>query len=141
MPSLQPSQPEKNEKKVLVESLKSEWKLMWTERYDDKTRAEGVSSENYTHLKVDRGTIIHATRDYKALDFREVLEQNNVKDTDRFVQPHKETGGWTKFANKDIIPYTPKSQRLAVKRQIEKEAKNKSKQQPKKGGRGWLHSK
>ncbi len=99
-----PTPESKKDEKALIEKLKQEWKQMWTDRFDDKTRAEGVSSENYSHLKVERGTIIHATRDYKALDFREVLQQNRVKDTDRVVQPHKEVGGWTKFANKQIIP-------------------------------------
>ena len=29
--------------KELVEALKVEWKLMWSERFNDKTKAEGVS--------------------------------------------------------------------------------------------------
>jgi hypothetical protein len=124
----------------VVEKLKHEWKLMWSNRFDDKIKAEGVSADSYAMIKVDRGTIIHATRDYKALDFREVLEQNSVKDTDRFVQPHKEEGGWAKFAKQKIIPNTPRSQRIEVRRQLEAEAKKKTNQQPKKGGRGWLHT-
>jgi hypothetical protein len=129
------------QEKAAVEKLKAEWKLLWSNRFDDKIRAEGVSVENYTALKVERGTIIHATRDCKALDFREVLRQNSVKDTDRFVQPHKEEGGWTKFAKKEIIPNTPRSQRLAIKNQIETQTRRAAvNQQQKKGGRGWLHT-
>lgn len=128
------------QEKEVVEKLKQEWKLMWSNRFEDKIKAEGVSVDSYAMIQVDRGTIIHATRDYKALDFREVLEQNKVRDTDRFVQPHKEEGGWTKFAKTQIIPNTPKSQRLALKRQIEAEAKKKNSQQPKNNKRGWLHT-
>jgi hypothetical protein len=39
------------------------------ERFDDKTKAEGVSVANYSSLKVERGTVIHATRDFKPLNF------------------------------------------------------------------------
>jgi hypothetical protein len=128
------------QEKAAVEKLRAEWKLLWSNRFDDKIRAEGVSAENYAALRVERGTVIHATRDFKALDLREVLQQNNVKDADRFVQPHKEVGGWTKFAKKEIIPNTPRSQRLAIKNQIRAQTKKPANQQQKKGGRGWLHT-
>jgi len=135
-----PNTEKTEDQKAKVEKLKQEWKLMWSDRYDDKIKAEGVSVENYTLIKVDRGTIIHATRDYKAMDFREILEQNSITNTDRFIQPHKEEGGWAKFAKKEIIPNSPKNQRLAIKHEMEAEAKKNTKQQPKKGGRGWLHT-
>jgi hypothetical protein len=50
--------------KELVEELKVQWKLLWSERFDDKVRAEGVSVSDYASLSVERGTIIHATRDF-----------------------------------------------------------------------------
>ena len=75
--------------KELVES-KVEWKLMWSKRFDDKVRAEGVSANDYTSLDLERGTIIHATRDFKALNFKEILEQHMVEDPDRYVQPNVE---------------------------------------------------
>jgi hypothetical protein len=122
--------------KELVEKLKVEWKLLWSERYDDKVRAEGVSVNDYTSLDLERGTIIHATRDFNALNFKEILELHMVEDPDRFVQPNVEVGGWNKFVKTKItngdfqkkkraLAYTPK------KREV---------QQPKKGGRGWLHT-
>jgi len=122
--------------KELVEKLKVQWKLLWSERFNDKVRAEGVSVSDYTSLRVERGTIIHATRDFKALNFKEILEQHIVEDLDRFVQPNVDVGGWSKFVKTKItgrelqrndrtLAYVPK------KREV---------QQPKKGGRGWLHA-
>ena len=35
------------EQKKLVEELKVQWKLLWSERFDDKVRAEGVSVNDY----------------------------------------------------------------------------------------------
>ena len=35
------------EQKKLVEKLKVQWKLLWSERFDDKVRAEGVSMSDY----------------------------------------------------------------------------------------------
>ena len=54
--------------KKLVEALKTQWKLMWSERFDDKVVAEGVSANDYDILQVERGLIIHATREFKALN-------------------------------------------------------------------------
>jgi len=122
--------------KELVEKLMVQWKLLWSERFNDKVRAEGVSVSDYTSLRVERGTIIHATRDFKALNFKEILEQHIVEDPDRFVQPNVDVGGWSKFVktkitgrelqrNERALAYVPKKQEI---------------QQPKKGGRGWLHA-
>ena len=120
--------------KELVEKLKVEWKLLWSERFNDKVKAEGVSISDYASLHVERGTIIHATRDFKALNFKEILEQHKVENPDRFVQPNVDVGGWNKFvktkinirdSQKNTFPDVPK------KREV---------QQSKKGGRGWLHT-
>ena len=40
--------------KKLVEELKGEWKLMWSERFNDKVKAEGVSVANYASLRVSK---------------------------------------------------------------------------------------
>ena len=120
----------------MVEKLKVEWKLLWSERFNDKLRAEGVSVSDYASLSVERGTIIHATRDYKALSFKEIVEQNAVENLDCVVQPDVDVGGWNKFVktkinscrlqrNNLILPSVPKKQVI---------------QQLKKGGRGWLHT-
>jgi len=122
--------------KKLVEELKVEWKKLWTERFDDKQRAEGVSAADYRPLRVERGTIIHATRDFKALNFREILEQHRVESPERFVQPDPHVGGWNKFIKNEITVQKPDRHRRAAAYVPEKKAV----QQPKKGGRGWLHS-
>jgi hypothetical protein len=121
--------------KKLVEELKVEWKLLWGERFNDNVRAEAVSVNNYTSLRVERGTIIHATRDYKALNFKQILEQHMVENPERFIQPDNNSGGWSKFVKTQIN--APKAQK---KRSMPDVPKKNVTQQPKKGGRGWLHT-
>ena len=122
--------------KELVEELKVQWKLLWSERFDDKVRAEGVSVSDYASLSVERGTIIHATRDFKALSFKEILEQHLVEDLDRFVQPEVHVGGWNKFIKTEITSRRPQRSKRVASYVPEKRGV----QQPKKGGRGWLHA-
>ena len=122
--------------KELVEKLKVEWKLLWSERFNDKERAEGISVSDYASLYVERGTIIHATRDFKALSFKEILEQHLVEDLDRFVQPEVHVGGWNKFVKTKITSREPQRN----KRTLAYVPKKREVQQPKKGGRGWLHA-
>lgn len=118
--------------KELVEALKVQWKLLWSERFNDKVRAEGVSVSDYASLSVERGTIIHATRDFKALSFKEILEQHMVEDLDRVVQPDVNVGGWNKFVKTEITGREPQRNKRTV-------PKKRVVQQSKKGGRGWLH--
>jgi hypothetical protein len=125
------------EQKRLVEELKVEWKLMWSERFNDKARAEGVSVADYGSLFVDRGTIIHATRDFKALSFREILDRHLVLQPDRFVQPDSAVGGWGKFIKTSINKNACSSRRVGFEVCVKKGS---GVQQLKKGGRGWLHS-
>ena len=121
--------------KELVEELKTQWKKLWQERIDDKVRAEGIATTDYTKLFVDKGTIIHATRSFKPLSFKEILEQNQIQNTDRLIPPNPRIGGWTKFIKIAIT-----NQKLQRKRRaLTYEEPKKEKQQPKKGGRGWLH--
>lgn len=126
--------------KKLVEQLKVQWKLMWRERFDDKVRAEGISVSNYADLSVERGTIIHATRNFKALSFREIVEQHMVEDPDRFVQPDVQVGGWNKFIKTKITGFTPCGRKHAALYSPDKLLAKSEAQQLKKGGRGWLHT-
>ena len=121
--------------KEMVEELKVEWKRLWQERLDDKVRAEGIAAGEYAELFVDKGTIIHATRDYKALSFKEILEQNQVVNAERFIPPSPQVGGWGKFLKQNVTSNKPRRRSRA---EIYDEPL-KEKQQPKKGGRGWLH--
>jgi len=121
--------------KEMIEELKVQWKKLWQERVDDKIRAEGIAIADYCDLFVERGTIIHATKDYKALNFKEILEQHQIANVDRFIPPNPQIGGWTKFIKTSIA-----IQRILKKRRAELYcAEKKQKQQHKKGGRGWLH--
>ena len=121
--------------KEMVEQLRLEWKRLWQERVDDKIRAEGIATADYCDLFVEKGTIIHATKDYKALNFREVLEQHKIAEVDRLISPNPQIGGWTKFIKLNIT-----GQRIRKKRRAELYFnEEKEKQQLKKRGRGWLH--
>ncbi len=121
------------EQRKFVDELRGEWKRLWQERFDDKEKAEGVAVDVYPKLFVDQGTVVHATRDFKALNFKEILEKHEVDP--RNIQPHPEVGGWHKFAKTQINGNKPR------RRSESYEAPKKDvRQQPKKGGRGWLHS-
>ena len=121
--------------KEMVEELRIQWKKLWQERVDDKVRAEGVATANYCDLFVEKGTIIHATRNFKTLNFKEILEQHQVANVDRYIPPNPQIGGWNKFTKVNITNQRPRRKRRAELYCDEK----KEKQQPKKGGRGWLH--
>jgi ABC-type sulfate transport system substrate-binding protein len=121
--------------KEMVEELKSIWKKLWQERVDDKVRAEGIAKADYSKLFVEKGTIIHATRDYKALNFKEILEQHQIANADRLITPDPQIGGWTKFIKVSITNQRSRKQRRAELYCEE----NKQKQQSKKRRRGWLH--
>ena len=121
--------------KELVEELKVEWKKLWLERMDDKVRAEGIAIKDYSSLFVDKGTVIHATRDFKALNFKEILEQHEISNAERYTPPDPHVGGWSKFVKTQITSQNHHRR----KRADFYEAPKKEKQQQKKGGRGWLH--
>jgi len=121
--------------KKLVEELRVAWKQLWSDRLNDKVRAEDISAASYESLRVERGTIIHASRDYKPLNFKEILEEHKVENPDNFIAPNVNVGGWTKFVKTEITAKKPHMKR----RQRENVAEKKVCQQPKKGGRGWLH--
>jgi hypothetical protein len=119
--------------KKLVDNLKDEWKQLWSERLDDKVRAEGIALKDYTQLFVEKGTVIHATRDYKTLNFKEILEKHQVENAERYIPPNPHVGGWAKFVKTNI---TPQKQH---KREVDHHIAEKVAQQSKKNGRGWLH--
>ncbi len=120
----------------MVEELKIQWKKLWQERVEDKVRAEGVATADYCDLFVEKGTIIHATRNFKTPTFKEILEKHQVANPARFIPPDPHVGGLTKFIKTNITNQRPlKKRRL----QVYYEEKKPEKQQPKKGGRGWLH--
>ncbi|MBX5327266.1 MAG: hypothetical protein ACQXXH_01635 [Candidatus Bathyarchaeia archaeon] len=121
------------EQKLFVEELKRQWKLMWRERIDDKVRAEGIAAKDFGLLFVERGTIIIATRDFKLLDFRQILQQHNLVHAEDVVFPSPSTGGWGKFAREVF------GKNSGVKRRASYEKPKGGSGPLKKCGRGWLH--
>ena len=113
---------------------------MWRERFDDKLMAEGVSANDYDILKVEKGLVIHATRDFKALSFKEILQQKLVENPERYISPDVNVGGWNKFVKTEIRKNKPQRGKLAALYKSEKSSSKQAGQQPKKGGRGWLHA-
>jgi hypothetical protein len=118
----------------MVDELRLQWKKLWQERLDDKVRAEGMATADYCDLFVDRGTVIHATRDFKALNFKEILEQHQVINADKYIPPSPQVGGWNKFIKTNITNQPRRTRRADLYRE-----EKRGLQQPKKGGRGWLH--
>ncbi len=120
----------------LVDNLKAQWKRLWQERLADRIRAEEVAVSTYNQLFIDKGTVIHATRDYKALNFKDILEKNAILQPERYNPPDPQIGGWTKFAKTHIT-----NQQTKTKQTQKQPALNgrRKKRQLKKNGRGWLH--
>jgi len=129
------------EKRKFVEELRQQWKILWRQRIEDKVRAEGISDKDYSQLFVERGTVIMATRKFKAPDFYEILQQHlslDFSDISKVLPPNPAIGGWRKF----IRNVLSKQQPFVRRRQSAlPEPVKKASQQLKKGGRGWLHLK
>jgi hypothetical protein len=120
----------------LIKELRVQWKILWKERIDDKFRAEGVANKDYSMLFVEKGLVIFATRDFKALNFREILTCHKLANVDGVVPPSPSVGGWGKFVRTVIAGQKSSGRARETRVQLEKE---KQRQQLKKGGRGWLH--
>ncbi len=119
--------------KELIDELRFEWKKLWNDRLNDKIRAEGIAVDDYSSLFIDKGTIIHATRDFKVLNFKEILKQYEVKDIEKYISPDPHIGGWNKFI-KDNIKKKSKGKTPA-----DFLGKGQNKNRQKKNVRGWLH--
>jgi len=129
------------EKRKFIEELKKQWKTLWRERIDDKVRAEGISDKDYSKLFLERGTVIIATRKFKAPDFYEILQQHLSSvssEINNVLPPNPTVGGWGKFVRSVLSKQQPLARR---RRSAPTEPDKKESQQLKKGGRGWLHFK
>jgi hypothetical protein len=109
---------------------------LWRERIDDHVRAEGVANEDYSELFVERGTVILATRNFKLMDFKDVLERHGIVDFHRHVPADPRVGGWGKFVRTAIAGQVSARR---VKRAAAYVDEPRQRQHLKKGGRGWLH--
>jgi len=122
------------ERDAFRSKLKEQWSLLWTERFDDRVRAEGVSVRDYPLLFTSRGHVIFATRDAKTPSFSQIME---VWASQGMVySPDPDVGGWGKFIRTELYRAAHSRARTYVNGQSKCE---REKQQLKKGGRGWLH--
>jgi hypothetical protein len=119
--------------KELVDELKVEWKRLWQERLDDKVRAEGIAVNDYDSLFIDKGTVIHATRDFKALNFKDILEEHKILNAERYIPPNPNVGGWSKFVKENVTKQRTNSYTKNF------ELKKEGPKRKQKSGRGWLH--
>ncbi len=128
--------------KEKVENLKAQWKELWQARVNDRVRAEGIANLTYPDLFVDRGTIIHATRDFRALNFREILERHQMFNAGRFLPPNPSVGGWGLFIKRTIVSSDASKLGRNKRAKVYKTEylSGKVRQRPKKSGRGWLHA-
>ncbi len=114
--------------------IKIEWNNMWTERFDDKIRAEGIVVKEYPLLLVDRGLVIFANRDAKPPSFAEIVAYWASKGS--VYCPEPSVGGWGKFA-RSAFEKKGRPRTRAMRDRDQK--RSDEKRQLKKGGRGWLH--
>jgi len=89
----------------LITEVKSQWKRMWRERIDDRERAESVAGTDFDKLFVERGTVVLATRSFKLVTLREILERHEVADAERHVPPCKQVGGWGARGARNVASY------------------------------------
>lgn len=127
---------ETTEVKQFVDELRTEWKSLWQNRIDDKVRAEGIAKQDYSKLFVEQGTVIMATRDYKPLEFFDILQDYLGCDARKAGAPNSTVGGWGKFIRNNIRKQKNPTRRFAPPKPTPKKG-----QQQKKCGRGWLHAK
>jgi hypothetical protein len=127
---------ETNELKEFVDELRTDWRHLWRNRLDDKVRAEWIAYQDYSKLFVERGTVIMATRDFKPLEFFDIVKVYLEFDAEKAVPPNSTVGGWGKFIRNKIRKQKNTTRRFSPPKPTPKKG-----QQQKKGGRGWLHAK
>jgi len=125
-----------SQKNEFADEFKKQWKSMWSNRLDDKVRAEGISDKDYSLLFVERGMVIIATRKFKPLDYYEILQQHRLSFGNEIIPPDPSVGGWGKFVRTVL-----NQEKTSIRRRQAPPTPNRHPtQQLKKGGRGWLHS-
>ena len=121
--------------KEIVNELRDQWKQLWNRRRDDLVKAESIATETYSSLCVERGTIIHATRDFKPLSFKEILISHKIGNYGRYVSPAPAIGGWAKFVKTHIRPQNNHlQQRDIIRHEFRKERMQSNKKRC-----GWLN--
>jgi len=124
----------REERDAFLSKLRDEWKLLWRERFDDKVRAEGISTRDYPLVFAGRGQVIFASRAAATPSFSDVVR--SYASQGLVYSPDPVVGGWGKFIRTELNRVVHSRARSFVKNEPRRE---KEKQHLKKGGRGWLH--
>jgi hypothetical protein len=127
------------DKRELINNLKQEWKRMWRERIEDEVKAEGIASNDYEKLFIERGIVLYATRYCTPPDFREVVKNYIEPESIEKNMPNPVEGGIRKFIREYIINQKKLKSRKREETKIGL-AQLKKQQQLKHGGYGWLHN-
>ena len=132
------SNQERSAQTYFRKEIRSEWKDLWNQKFEDKQIAEDVAIRNYELLFVEEGTVIRANRKYKPLDLEDIIERNEKILGLRLTIPRPEEGGYRKFA-KEVLSKETRGRKTRVRRdEFPKEKVRNG--PPKKAGRGWIHS-
>jgi hypothetical protein len=113
--------------------LKEEWNNLWSERFDDRVRAEGIAAHDYPLVLADRGHVIFASRGAKVPSFPDIVEYWRAQG--KVCSPEPAVGGWGKFIRTELKKVAHTRARTAA----QSEPKHGDGQQLKKGGKGWLN--
>jgi len=130
------------ERRMFVEELKKQWKILWRDRIEDKMRAEGISDKDYSQLFIERGTVIMATRKFKSPEFGEIMRRYFSSESKTFshsVCPDPVEGGWGKFIRDATVARSPRSARMQLPRSALSNQNGKGDLKMKHRGKGWLH--
>jgi hypothetical protein len=119
--------------RALKNELQTEWAILWKTKLDDEVVAEGISSQEFDRLFVDRGEILFASRDFKPISLRDIIDRHLGSDVAGKVDPDPLVGGWRKFIRENMA-----FKKQAVRRERPR-AKFDLSQQQRKNGRGWLN--
>lgn len=107
---------------------------MWRERFDDRVRAEGISTKDYSLIFMGRGDVVFASREAKLPNLSEVMDY--WASEGKIYAPNPSEGGWGTFIRTHVRRDAHSRARAFRGQVVEK--KN-AKSQLKKCGRGWLH--
>lgn len=126
-----------------IQQLRTQWKSLWDQKFEDKVRAEGIAKTDYPLLFIEKATVVYATRKFSMPALRDILKAHGLVDVEEKVFSNQYVGGWGKFI-RDVLASAESGKRRSSRQRRfsvirEELEKNKKKQQRKKGGRGWLH--
>lgn len=119
-----------------LHDIREAWTQLWRNRIDDKVRAESIANRDYFLLFIDRGTVIVATKDFKPVNFKEILRLHGLNNDQLRQLPPSSEGGFGKFA-RTVLNKQKRFRKLDDK--SSKKTRKHSKSQPKKNQTGWLH--